>query len=105
EVLMLGVGCVFLVAEGVTGLLMATELARPGVGFLGTSRYLELLTDHGSSAIALSLWPLALGLALARIRLHPWARLAVAAGAASMLAGGALELAAAHEIKSIAYGW
>ena len=102
---MLGVGCVFLVAECLTGLLMATELARPGVGFLGTSRYLELLSDHGAAATTLSLWPLALGLALTRVRLHPSAWLVVAAGAASILAGGALEFAASHEIEIAGFGW
>jgi heme/copper-type cytochrome/quinol oxidase subunit 1 len=102
---MLGVGCLFLIVEGVTGLLMAAELARPGIGFLAISRYYELLTDHDAAATALSLWPLALGLALVRVRPRPWTRLVVAAAAACLLAGGALELAATHDIQSFAYGW
>jgi heme/copper-type cytochrome/quinol oxidase subunit 1 len=104
-VLLLGVGCVFLAVEGVTGLPMAAELARPGLGFLDASRYNELLTDHDAAATALSLWPLALGLALVRVRPRPWTRLVVAAAAACLLAGGALELAATHDIQTFAYGW
>jgi hypothetical protein len=101
----LGVGCLFLAVEGVTGLLMSAELARPGLGFLGPSRYEELLVDHDAGATALSLWPLALGLALVRVRPRPWTRLVVAAAAACLLAGGALELAATHDIQTFAYGW
>jgi len=84
---------------------MGAELARPGVGFLGASRYDELLIDHDAAATALSLWPLALGLALVRARLRPWTRLVVAAAAACLLAGGALELTATHDIQTFAYGW
>jgi heme/copper-type cytochrome/quinol oxidase subunit 1 len=102
---MLGVGCLFLVADGVAGLLMATELARPGVGFLAANSYNELLTDHGTAAVALSLWPLALGLALTRLRPRPEARLVVAAGAALLLPGGALMFAATHDLHTFAYGW
>src|SRR5438034_2428631 len=98
---MLGVGCVFLLVDGVTGILLATELARPGVGFLSTSRYDEVLVDHSTAAVALSLWPLAIGLALTRIRPGLWARPIVAAGAVCLLGGGALTFAATDDVQTV----
>ena len=77
---------------------MATELARPGLGFLDVNRYEELLTDHGAAGTALSLWPLALGLVLMRIPVGLWARPVAAAGTALLLAGGALAFAATHDL-------
>jgi heme/copper-type cytochrome/quinol oxidase subunit 1 len=97
-------GSLGLAAGSAAGLLLAAELARPGIGVFGVERYAEFLTGH-DYALYLGVWPIGVAVALAGAALSPAGRMLGGLGALLVLAGAILVGVALDRSRLFAVGW